>query len=444
MGTKLALHAHQGGINVRKWLFSAFLALSLFGIAGIAAVDWSPVIRVNLYPASVYMDGMEIRSGERKGHFYNGTSYVPAAIEYQGTMYVPLRLVGNHLNKQVGWDEQTKTVWLGERPTAIAGQQESPASKTTANAAEQKPADEKPGLFGVSLGAAEQQVLAALGQPARRDASPLGYEWWIYNRDFNRYVQVGLMNGKVVDLYSNAPFAKVGNVSVGTSYQSLSRHHPLNQVVSFRHMGAQIQITNQTKERPLAIANETPLIFYLDKHNHDKVTALRLIDKLILLRGGFYETKWTYQGKAPEFDPPALSVKQREAVNAAHERQILDLVNVIRHRYNLAPLSWNNQAAAAARKHSIDMENNKFFDHVSATTGLGPFERLKQAGISYRLAGENIAAGFPDAVEAHESWMNSPGHRKNILEKGFTQLGVGVHQDYYTQNFVTLQNDGQQ
>ncbi|MCK9907472.1 CAP domain-containing protein, partial [Frankia sp. Cpl3] len=66
------------------------------------------------------------------------------------------------------------------------------------------------------------------------------------------------------------------------------------------------------------------------------------------------------------------------------------------------------------------METNNFFQHVSVTTGLDPFARLKQAGLSYQLAGENIAAGFPDAIEAHESWMNSPGHRKNMLEKGFT------------------------
>jgi len=56
------------------------------------------------------------------------------------------------------------------------------------------------------------------------------------------------------------------------------------------------------------------------------------------------------------------------------------------------------------------------------------------------MAGENIAAGYPDAIEAHESWMNSPGHRKNVLEKDFTQLGVGVIADYYTQAFLTPRN----
>ncbi|MCK9907402.1 hypothetical protein MXD63_46320, partial [Frankia sp. Cpl3] len=66
-----------------------------------------------------------------------------------------------------------------------------------------------------------------------------------------------------------------------------------------------------------------------------------MIDKLALVRGGFYETKWSYQGKAPSFDPPALTIKQRELVNAAAERQILDLVNVIRYRYKLPALSWN-------------------------------------------------------------------------------------------------------
>ncbi len=430
---------------MRKWLWIGVLALSCAAIGKMAAAGTSSLIRVNLSPASIYVDGKEIVPSDREGYFRDGSKYVPATLEYQGTVYVPVDLIGQQLDKPTGWQKSTRTVWLGKPPALPKNQEPTAAPSPTATAAagnstpvpsvEEQPTNS---LFGIELGMSEQQVVATLGQPVRKDPSALGYQWWIYNRKPERYVQVGVLNGKVVDIYSNAPQAKLGGIGIGTSMQSLSRKHELKNVVSFSYKGARIQITNQTKDRPLALSAGTPIIFYLDKHNQGKVTAVRAIDKLMLLRGGFYETKWTYQGQAPDFDPPVLTIKQRDQVNAAAERQILDLVNVIRYRYKLPQLAWNEHAAKVARGHSADMESHDFFDHVSATTGLDPFERLKQAGLPYKMAGENIAAGYPDAIEAYESWMNSPGHRKNILEKGFTQLGVGVYADYYTQNFVTM------
>jgi uncharacterized protein YkwD len=425
---------------MRKRLGFGILLLSLAGIGYAFAADTSSIIRVNLDPTTFYMDGKEIVTSDRKGYFFDGNQYVPAALEYQGTMYVPVKLISEKINKQVGWDKSTHTVWIGEPPRLPA----SPAPQHTASAPSPAqpaaPADRESAqaLFGVTLGMTQQQVTAALGQPARKDPSALGYEWWIYNQNPARYLQVGILNGKVVDVYSNAPEAKWGSIGIGASLQSLSRKHEIKRIVSFAYKGAQVQITNQPNERPLVISGGTPLILYIDKQNQDKVTGIRLIDKLMLLRGGYYETKWTYQGQEPDFDPPALTIKQREQIDAANERQILDLVNVIRYRYKLPRLVWNQQAAQVARSHSTDMETHNFFDHVSATSGLDPFERLKQAGIHYQMAGENIAAGYPDAIEAVEGWMNSPGHRKNIMEKGFAQLGVGVSSDYYTQTFVTL------
>jgi uncharacterized protein YkwD len=429
---------------MRKWLWIGVIALSCAGIGQLIAAGTSSLVRVKSTPASLYVDGKKIAPSDHEGYFRDGTKYVPATLEYEGIVYVPLQMVGQQLDKQVGWDEKTRTVWLGKQPQLpqVPPPQQVPVPNAIASSGKPAPlpaqAVQDDSLFGIRLGMSEQQVLAELGQPSRKEPSALGYQWWIYNRDLTRYVQVGVLDGKVVDIYSNAPLAKLGGVGIGTSMQSLARKHELKNVVTFTQQGAHIQITNQTKERPLVISGGTPFIFYIDKHNQNKVTAVRAMNKLMLLRGGFYETKWTYQGQAPDFDPPALSIKQREQVNAAYERQILDLVNVVRHRYKLPLLTWNEPAAKVARGHSQDMEEHDFFDHVSATTGLDPFERLKQAGVHYQMAGENIAAGYPDAIEAYESWMNSPGHRKNILEKGFTQLGVGVSADYYTQAFVTM------
>lgn len=433
---------------MRKWLLIGLTVLSIAGISRFFTSDHSSLIRVNLYPSTLYWDGREVISSKKS----ESTQDLPPTLEYKGTLYVPLSVIGSQLNKPVGWDNSSYSAWVGQPPAALAKQPSEtpaptaipaakPANTSTAATSQPKttaPVEQPNSLFGLTLGMSSADVTKRLGAPARKEPSSLGYQWWIYNSDPSKYVQVGIgTNGKVVDLYSLAPQAKLGDIGVGIALQALERQHPLQNVVSFSYMGANVQITNQKQQRPLVMENGTASIYYLDKQNNDKVTALRLIDTQMLLRGGFYETRWTYQGKAPDFDPPALSVQERELVNLAYERQILDLVNVARSRAQLPPLQWNEKAAEVARGHSRDMESNDFFDHVSATTGSDPFERLKQASISYRMAGENIAAGYPDAIEAHESWMNSPGHRKNVLEKGFTQLGVGVITDYYTQTFLT-------
>ncbi|WP_134685654.1 CAP-associated domain-containing protein [Brevibacillus migulae] len=442
---------------MRKWLTLLLSGILLFALSRVFFSDDFSMIRAALRPADFYLDGQKVNISDRPGYYQNGKDYVPAALEYEGTIYVPLSMVGKHLAKPVGWDPAKEVAWLGKAPAsaaATAPAAQPPASQANhAASAEQvsaaastpqapqpsaPPAASSLSLFEISLGDSEQDVIKRLGQPVRREPSALGYEWWIYNKSYDRYVQVGIRQGKVVDVYSNAPLAQIGNVSIGTSYSSLTGKHDIKRSVTFTYQGASIQITNQMKERPLTIAGDTPIMFYLDTQNSQKVTALRLIDKLVLLQGGFYETKWTYQGKAPEFDPPPLTIKMRELVDAAHERQLLDLVNIIRYRHKLPLLTWYDPAAKVAKGHSKDMENAGFFSHVSATTGLDPFQRLKQGGVVFKMAGENIAAGFPDAIEAHENWMNSPGHRKNVLEKGFLQLGTGVYADYYTQNFITL------
>jgi uncharacterized protein YkwD len=437
------------GTCMRKWIWIGVFALLVAGIGHFLIAGNSSAILANVQPTTLYWDGKAVTGVDSSGYFHDGTRYLPAALEYKGVTYVPLSLIGRHLNKPTGRDEASHSAWLGQAPgaakrpspqqTGPAAVKLPPAQSATAPAETKRPApNTSASLFGISLGMPAEQVVKVLGKPARQEPSGLGYQWWIYNRDPARYLQVGISDGKVVDIYSNAPQAKTGNASIGTSLPALVRHYDIAHTVSFSYMNAHVQITNQKYQRPLVIVDGIPHIFYLDKQNGDKVTAIRLIDTLMLLRGSFYETKWTYQGEAPNFDPPPLSVKEREQVNTAMERQLLDLVNVVRYRYKLPLLTWSDQAARVARQHSRDMESHGFFDHVSATTGLNPFQRLQKAGIAYSMAGENIAAGYPDAIEAHESWMNSPGHRKNVLEKGFAQLGAGVATDYYTQTFLTL------
>jgi len=121
--------------------------------------------------------------------------------------------------------------------------------------------------------------------------------------------------------------------------------------------------------------------------------------------------------------------------NRSFELEVFKSVNVERAKYGLKPLIWDENVAAVARSHSIDMSLKGYFSHISPN-GVGPGDRLKNAGITkIQRMGENIAL-CGSASRAMSLWMGSPGHRANILNPNYTHLGVGVCGYYWTQNFV--------
>jgi uncharacterized protein YkwD/V8-like Glu-specific endopeptidase len=108
----------------------------------------------------------------------------------------------------------------------------------------------------------------------------------------------------------------------------------------------------------------------------------------------------------------------------AHESEALALLNRERASRGLGALSCDPLAVTVARAHSQDMCDNRFFSHTNLE-GQSPFERMRAAGLSFRAAGENIAAGQRSASSVHQGWMNSPGHRSNMLNGVFSQVGIG-------------------
>lgn len=122
--------------------------------------------------------------------------------------------------------------------------------------------------------------------------------------------------------------------------------------------------------------------------------------------------------------------------------EVLSLVNEERANYNAPPLKWNDTLAELAENHCKDMISRNFFSH-DTPDGKTPFDRMKDIGISYVMAGENIAAGQTSPKSVMESWMNSPGHRKNILNPDFKYIGIGIAKGgsygiYWTQEFATF------
>ncbi|WP_428911259.1 CAP domain-containing protein [Niallia sp. Krafla_26] len=120
-----------------------------------------------------------------------------------------------------------------------------------------------------------------------------------------------------------------------------------------------------------------------------------------------------------------------------YAKQVVDLTNEQRRKNGLSDLQLDTKLSNVAQTKSEDMQKNGYFSHTSPTYG-SPFDMMRDFGVSYRTAGENIAQGQRTPQEVVNAWMNSEGHRKNILNGNFTHIGVGYEQtgNHWTQMFI--------
>ncbi|MFC4597437.1 CAP domain-containing protein [Cohnella hongkongensis] len=126
-----------------------------------------------------------------------------------------------------------------------------------------------------------------------------------------------------------------------------------------------------------------------------------------------------------------------EAADSAFATQVITLVNQERAKAGLKPLAATNATLTKmALDKAKDMYHNGYFDHNSPTYG-SPFDMMKKYGINYRYAGENIAKGQRTPQEVMNAWMNSPGHRANILSANFTTIGVAYYNGVWVQEFIS-------
>jgi uncharacterized YkwD family protein len=137
--------------------------------------------------------------------------------------------------------------------------------------------------------------------------------------------------------------------------------------------------------------------------------------------------------------PQVATGADAEKTLSDDEREMFNLVNSARATQKLAPYAANSKLIELARQKSRDMVDKNYFDHQSPTYG-SPFDMMKNAGVSYYSAGENIAQNISPRA-AHNSLMNSEGHRRNIMSASYNQVGIGIAQGpggskTFTQMFI--------
>jgi len=138
----------------------------------------------------------------------------------------------------------------------------------------------------------------------------------------------------------------------------------------------------------------------------------------------------------PNMGTPTDPNAQRTTADASQfAQQVLVLVNEARSKEGLNPLAMNSALSKMAMVKAQDMYDNNYFAHESPTYG-SPFDMMKSFGIAYKWAGENIAKGQRSPEEVMNAWMNSPGHRANIVSGNFTQIGIAYYNTEWVQAFI--------
>jgi uncharacterized protein YkwD len=270
---------------------------------------------------------------------------------------VPVRFIAESVGAKVDWDDVNQSITIRYTPLHVNFDN-----------------------IHINIGDEKSRVYEQKGAADRVDPGHGDFYWYVYNRDYGRFLMVGFRNGAVAALYTNARwfttgYADYGDTAGDTEYGGwLAPHHPVVRV-------------------------------YRDSYRHDMAYAVLIVAADINLR------RW--------YD---------EDFYRAQELQTFDVTNAFRHINGLQTLVWDDLAALTARQHSADMANYNYFSHYSRD-GSPPWDRFSRNSGRYRALAENLGGQsfFPLSVTFFDNWINSQtGHREPILSRDYTRLGVGM------------------
>lgn len=285
------------------------------------------------------------------------------------------------------------------------------------------PTDQVFSIHNIEIGDSRADVEQGTGEPQRTSENEYGVDWEAYHENYQNFIMVAYDEEDTVrGLYTNQDLiASPTEIELGSPKESVDEHLGTPES-SMRKGLTNYQINHKGEYDVFQIDNNYVTIFY-DKHESDTVTAIQVIEEGL------------EQNKNAFYTEPSKQLQE------GLEYQLFDLTNATRAKHDLPILSWDDQVRETAQDHSLDMAENQYFDHVNLE-GQSPFDRMEEDNIGFTTAGENLAYGQYSSIYAHEGLMNSLGHRENILQENYRNLGVGVafneeSQPYYTEKFYS-------
>lgn len=273
----------------------------------------------------------------------------------------------------------------------------------------------------ISLKDPRSLVELANGTPKNAFINEFGSTWYVYHRNYENFIMVSYDSNDLVNaIYTNQPNINSKYTITEQSSMEQIRQTLQNRKTAIIKENTYLAIDEQFDLFELETYDVT---FFYDHKKDNVISAILLIDK------NLEEQKKTFYA-APS-----------EELQQAYEQQMFEVINATRAKFNLSTLTYNAPLALTAFKHSEDMATNNFFSHQNLK-GESPFDRMEKDQLNFTFAGENLASGQFNSIYAHEALMNSQGHRDNILNKDFEQIGIGVdfnngNVPYYTIKFYT-------
>lgn len=215
----------------------------------------------------------------------------------------------------------------------------------------------------VYLEMSKADLIKKFGNPSDIQTSEFGGQWHIYAQDYKNFMMASVNREKVDAIYASGVFSYVYSTT------------------------------------------NAETVKYTDKNNDNKQYAVLIKDSKVKVMSG---------------------LNKLEGYIESVERLSMHLANASRAQYGLNSVTWNQAVADVALLHCVDMADNDYFAH-SSQDGRSPGDRLEENGVNWRGYAENLAGGIPTAITLHNEWMNSEGHRENILHKNMKELGVSMH-----------------
>lgn len=284
------------------------------------------------------------------------------------------------------------------------------------------------------VGGQVDELTKKFGEPDRIEPSAYGYDWWIYVDDVN--LMAGITDdGLVNQVYSSNVASDLSPYEIGQSLGDIYRFTIVNTEIDVEideNIFTFSLNSEDVQNRLLIIYNNLYAQLYIDGVTGE-LDAVRFIDPATLVLHQPYDM--AYMGEM--LVRPIPSSTQQLKVDQAAELQIFDLTNSYRKKHEVTELIRDNRLSEIAREHS----NHALLESYSSAESEeldNLSERLKEAMIDHRRAGENVALNYVDPIEAVHGWINSPAHRSVLLNKQFTHVGIGVYGKYYTQNLIQI------
>ena len=250
----------------------------------------------------------------------------------------------------------------------------------------------------VYLGQSLGELTAIFGRPSRIDPSPYGLNWYVYNRDYDNFIMVGVADRQVKGFFCNSKNLLLKD---GLGYGS----------------------TKTEVEK--AYGSLPTMEFWFDPHDGEKLYAVWCMEQF------FTDGEMLLQFQ-----------QNPEQLLGAYEQECLDITNAFRVAQGKPVVLYDAAAARVAYAYAKDLAERNFFDHKDPE-GRGPMERMAEAGLDIHKVTENLARGYGDAILVFQAWVNSASHRQGMLEDN-VYLGVGAYYKedskgkyYFVQEFIT-------